>query len=362
MKGTVRSIQQGWLRQLWMGLAVLGACMLAQAHLISAGHASITLNPERSVMLVGVPVSFFKGIDQNQDGLLQPDEINVNRLQMIEQLAQAFKLNVGNNPLEAIDDQLITSIKADNQDGAPQIEWLRQLKLQPEDLNLAIEVQINEALLSSEYVFQVKRMEEVEVAVLSSDHPKHQFFKNSWATLQAFFVQGWLHIVLGYDHIIFILSLLVAAINLRRWLWVLTSFTIAHGATYTMATLGWVQVRPELIEPVIALTILITTASSLLKIKWSLRTEIPLVFGLGLFHGLGFASAMASQLGTVRFPVSTVLGFNLGVEAGQLAIALSMGLLFKYLIHSVVWAERIKLGTLWLCFTLGGYWLFERIA
>ena len=362
MKGTVRSIQQGWLRQLWMGLALLGACMLAQAHLISAGHASITLNPERSVMLVGVPVSFFKGIDQNQDGLLQPDEINVNRLQMIEQLAQAFKLNVGNNPLEAIDDQLITSIKADNQDGAPQIEWLRQLKLQPEDLNLAIEVQINEALVSSEYVFQVKRMEEVEVAVLSSDHPKHQFFKNSWATLQAFFVQGWLHIVLGYDHIIFILSLLVAAINLRRWLWVLTSFTIAHGATYTMATLGWVQVRPELIEPVIALTILITTASSLLKIKWSLRTEIPLVFGLGLFHGLGFASAMASQLGTVRFPISTVLGFNLGVEAGQLAIALSMGLLFKYLIHSFVWAERIKLGTLWLCFTLGGYWLFERIA
>jgi len=362
MKGTVRSIKQRWLRQLWMGLALLGACMLAQAHLISAGHASITLNLERSVMLVGVPVSFFKGIDLNQDGLLQPDEINVNRLKMIEQLAQAFKLNVGNTPFEAIDDQLITSIKADNKDGAPQIEWLRQLKLQPEDLNLAIEVQINEALVSSEYVFQVKRMEEVEVAVLSSDHPKHQFFKNSWATLQAFFVQGWLHIVLGYDHIIFILSLLVAAINLRRWLWVLTSFTVAHGATYTMATLGWLHVRPELIEPFIALTILITTASSLLKIKWPLRTEIPLVFGLGLFHGLGFASAMTSQLGTVRFPVSTVLGFNLGVEAGQLAIALSMGLLFKYLIQSAVWAERIKLGTLWLCFTLGAYWLFERIA
>jgi hydrogenase/urease accessory protein HupE len=362
MKVMERSIHLRWLRQLGLCLALWGTCVLSHAHLISAGHASITLSPERSVMLVGVPVTFFRGVDQNQDGLLQPEEIKANRLQMIEQLTQAFKLRVGNTLVEAADDQLITSIKADNQGGAPQIEWLRQLKLQPSELNLVIEVQVEKALMSSEYVFQVKRMEDLEVAVLNNDNPKHQFFKNSWATLQVYFVEGWLHIILGYDHIIFILSLLVAAINLRRWLWVLTSFTIAHGATYTLATLGWVQVRPELIEPVIALTILFTTASSLLRISWSLRTEIPLVFGLGLFHGLGFASAMASQLGTVRFPVSTVLGFNLGVEAGQLAIAFSVGLLFKYLISSAVWADRIKLSTLWLCFTLGGFWLFERIA
>ena len=351
-----------WFQSLWVFLMLLGGGFNAQAHLVSAGFATISVNPERSVLLIGVPVSFFKGIDQNQDGLLQPDEIKANRLQIIEQLSQAFKLSIGNSSGEIIDDQLMTSIKADQKEGAPQIEWLRHLKFQADAMNLPIQLTLDEKQVSTEYVFQVKRMAEEEVAVLGPSQPRHLFFKDQWGTLQSFFVEGWQHIVLGYDHIIFILSLLVAAISMRRWLWVLSSFTIAHGVTYSLVTLGWVQVKPEWIEPIIALTIVLTTASSLLKLHWSLRTETTLVFGLGLFHGLGFASAMANQLVTVRFPVATVLGFNLGVEVGQLFIALTLGLLFVSLKNSAKWTEPTQLGILWLCFALGGFWLFERIA
>ncbi len=350
-----------WFRTLLIGVNLLGACLTAQAHLISAGNASVTINPDRGILLIGVPVSFLRGVDQNQDGLLQPNEIKANRLQIIAQLQRAFQLKIGDEVGEVIDDQLITSIKADNQDGAPQIEWLRQLKFPPLVLDLPIEIHLDQSV-TSEYVFQVKRLDGEELAVLSASRPSHTFFKNNWATFQSFFVEGWLHIVSGYDHIVFIMTLLVVAINFRRWLWVLSSFTVAHGVTYALATFGLVQVKPEWIEPLIALTILATAALSLFKIHLRLRSEMLTVFGLGLFHGLGFASAMSAQLSTVRFPVSSVIGFNLGVEAGQLAIALGMGVFFTSLQSSAVWTERIKIGTLWTSFILGGYWLFERIS
>lgn len=354
--------QLGWFRELCVAVCFLGPCFFAQAHLISAGNASITINPHRTIMLVGVPVSVFRGIDQNQDGLLQPEEIKEGRLQMIAQLERAFQLKIGNSVGEVIDDQLITSIKADNQDGAPQVDWLRQLKFEPEALNLPVEIHLDGPLISSEYVFQVKRMDGEELAVLSASRPSHTFFKNGLATLHSFFVEGWLHIVSGYDHIVFIMTILVATINLRRWLWILSSFTVAHGMTYTLATFGLFQVKPEWIEPIIALTIVAAAAASLFKMQLRLRTEMLLVFGLGLFHGLGFASAMANQLNSLRFPITSVIGFNLGVEAGQVAIALGIGLFFRALQSSPVWTERVKSATLWASFLFGGHWLFERIA
>lgn len=354
--------QLRWLRTLCLTLCLLGLHFLAQAHLISSGNASFNINSDRAVLLVGVPVSVFKGIDQNQDGLLQPNEIKENRLQIIAQLEQIFQLKVGNSVGKVMDDQLITSVKADIQDGAPQIEWLRQLQFEPEVLNLPVEIKLVGPLISSEYVFQVKRMDGEELAVLSASRSSHTFFKNNFATLQSFFVEGWLHIVSGYDHIVFILTILVAAINLRRWLWILSSFTVAHGMTYTLAAFGLVQVKPEWIEPIIAITIILTAACSLFKVHLRLRNEMLLVFGLGLFHGLGFASAMASQLNTLRFPVTSIIGFNLGVEAGQVAIALGVGLIFKCLPANPEWTERLKSATLWTSFVFGSFWLFERIS
>jgi hypothetical protein len=95
-KMSTLNVQFRWLRALFVTLCFLGLPFLAQAHLISAGNASIALNPNRTILLVGVPASVFKGIDENQDGLLQPNEIKENRLQMIAQLEKAFQLKIGN--------------------------------------------------------------------------------------------------------------------------------------------------------------------------------------------------------------------------------------------------------------------------
>jgi hypothetical protein len=120
-------------------------------------------------------------------------------------------------------------------------------------------------------------------------------------------------------------------------------------------------VRDEFIDPFIEIYILLTAIASLFKLKMSLISEAGLVFGLGLFHGLGFASAMASQLQGQRFPISSLVGFNLGVEAGQLAVCLILGVLFEMLKRSSQWLEKVRILSIWAGFVAGGFWLFERI-
>jgi hydrogenase/urease accessory protein HupE len=141
---------------------------------------------------------------------------------------------------------------------------------------------------------------------------------------------------------------------------VLTSFTLAHGITYSIASMGWVQIQPSLIEPVIALTILLTAILALLKIQLKTSAEIMMIFSFGLFHGLGFASAMNTQLQDASFPLSIVIGFNLGIELGQLVVATTLALIF-YLLRQHAYAyERARSGLLWIGFCAGVFWLFER--
>ena len=333
----------------------------AHAHLISAGNGLINILPERAVLLIAVPVSVFQNVDTNHDGLLQPEEIKLNRERMLNQLSQAIDFQIGGSGGEVLDDQIMVSVHGDSTQGTPQIEWLRQIKFSQEQLTLPLSLTLKDRLLTSEYVFQVKRVDGQELAKMGRLHPSNIFFKNNWGTFQSFFLDGWQHIVQGYDHLVFLITLLAASIVWRRWFWLLTAFTVAHGLTYGLASFGFVQVRAELIEPLIAISILLTASASLFKLKISLISETGLVFGLGLFHGLGFASAMASQLQGQRFPISSLVGFNLGVEAGQLAVCLVLGILFEMLKRIPQWLEKVRILSIWAGFVAGGFWLFERI-
>ena len=349
------------LRQFFVFVLFAFAGHSSNAHLINAGNLTLNVLPDKAVLLVGVPVAFFKGIDTNQDGLLQPDEIKSQRDQIIEQLDQAIEIKMGGLKGEVVDDQIIVSLHVDSQSSTPQIEWLRQLKFSEDNFDLPVNVEFSERLLVNPYFLRVQSAGGQEVAMLSSAHPSHAFFKDRWQTFLSFVIEGWVHIVFGYDHVVFIIILLAASVQMKRWLWVLTSFTVAHGITYALATFGLVQVKAELIEPIIAITILLTAMLNLFKIQPRLRLEMAGVFGFGLFHGLGFASAMSMQLNGARFPVSTVLGFNLGVEMGQVAIAAVLGSVFWALKNQPELLEKIRNAMIWFGFSAGAFWLFERI-
>jgi hypothetical protein len=155
-----------------------------------------------------------------------------------------------------------------------------------------------------------------------------------WREFAEFVREGVWHIWIGYDHILFLLALLLPAVLERRdgaWhpapsfraaLWavvqVVTAFTVAHSITLTLASLELVRLPGKLVETVIALTVALAAANNLRPVlpgkNWAMA------FVLGLIHGFGFASVLA-DLGLPQGSLARALvGFNVGVELGQLAI------------------------------------------
>jgi hydrogenase/urease accessory protein HupE len=363
---TVQSIKLKILKihfqRILVALFFLFATQISFAHLLSAGHASLNLIENKAILLIAVPVSVFQNIDSNQDGLLQPEEIRTQRTQIIAQLNQLVDIQIGGVQGQMLDDQIMVSMHVDSQNSTPQIEWFHQLQFDKLLATDMVEIKLSASLLEkSDFIVQVTRSGEKELGYFKPSADTHIFFKNGWRTFQAFFIEGWLHILLGFDHLVFIMALLAAKFSIRRWAWVLTSFTLAHGLTYALATFGVVQIKPEFIEPLIALSILLTATLSLFKIEPRLLLEILAVFGIGLIHGLGFASSMSMQLNDVRFPMSSIIGFNLGVEAGQVAIALIFGAFLLTFKSKPDWLERVQRSMIWLSFLAGAFWFFERI-
>jgi hydrogenase/urease accessory protein HupE len=143
---------------------------------------------------------------------------------------------------------------------------------------------------------------------------------------------GFDHIVpRGMDHILFVLGLFLFSARLSPLLWQVTMFTIAHSITLGLAMLGWLELPARIVEPLIALSIAYVGIENLLRRRLH-KGRLVLVFGFGLLHGLGFAS-MLSDFGMPDDAFFTALiGFNVGVELGQLAILavayLTVGLWF----------------------------------
>jgi len=339
-------------------------CLFAydsNAHLNSSGHASVNILEDKAVILVNVPLQAFKDIDVSPDGMGLIRKIQLQKNEIIRQLDAAIRLSWGSEQGEVLDDQIAVVLSLDPQHPILQIEWLRYLKLSPEALIQPVQLKVDAIWLGEDYVFNVRRADDTELAKMTVTFTEHVFLKNAWGTLSAFLLEGFFHIMSGFDHLLFLGVLLTANTNMRRWLWVLSSFTLAHGLTYGLASQGFVQINANLIEPTIAFTIVLTAILQIRNIHPKIWQECAIVFSFGLFHGLGFAGSMANMSTETRYPVTSVLGFNLGIELGQLLFALVL-LIFlwgfrrlpKFIADMPRWVA-------WFSLLLGGFWMLERM-
>ena len=152
-----------------------------------------------------------------------------------------------------------------------------------------------------------------------------------------FFVLGAEHLLFGIDHILFLLALIVGSRRLRDVVLAATSFTVAHSVTFVLAALGVVSAPAAIVEPIIALSIAVVAAWYLWRIWNDRRTHTPerigrfglsrpdwarlaVVFGFGLMHGLGFAGALGIDEPFSWPLLWSLLVFNVGIEAVQIAI------------------------------------------
>jgi hydrogenase/urease accessory protein HupE len=148
----------------------------------------------------------------------------------------------------------------------------------------------------------------------------HSTESGAWSNFTGYFKQGFEHILPeGLDHILFVLGLFLLVRTWRPILIQVTTFTAAHTVTLALATLGYVSAPANIVEPIIAASIAVIALENIFRPTYG-KFRIILVFVFGLIHGLGFAQRLIDERIPSGSIVSSLLGFNLGVEFGQLAV------------------------------------------
>jgi hypothetical protein len=182
-----------------------------------------------------------------------------------------------------------------------------------------------------------------------------------WATFADFFQQGFLHVLpLGLDHILFVLGLFLLARAWRPLLWQVTTFTAAHTLTLALATFGWVQVSPRIVEPVIAFSLVFVAMENILRPRYS-AWRLIVVFVFGLVHGLGFAGALRELELPLKSLLVGLLGFNVGVEAGQLAVVGIAALATAWLRDPALYRRAIVIPGSAAIAVMGLWWTVTRV-
>lgn len=183
-----------------------------------------------------------------------------------------------------------------------------------------------------------------------------------WETFAGYVVLGFEHIVpKGLDHILFVLGLFFYSLAWRPLLFQVTAFTAAHTVTLALATLGIVNLPSSIIEPLIAASIVYIAIENIIggQIGWR---RVAIVFAFGLLHGLGFASVLGDiGLEPARF-ITGLIGFNIGVELGQIAVILASFILVGLPFGRKSWyRQAIAVPGSVAIGAVGAFWFVERV-
>jgi hypothetical protein len=361
-------------------LALMIAANAAHAHLASDSYLRIVIGEAGAVSgqwdiaLRDLDVAI--GLDADQDGNITWGELRANAEQVDAYAFGHLTIKKGNTPCRLT----TTTLMVDRHAGSAyavlpfSVECVSGGELQLQYRPLFDIDPSHRGLLT------IANGEQVRSEVLTPDHADITIDAIQIGLIKQiaqFLRFGFDHILLGYDHLLFVAVLLVTA-ALRRpsggnaWVPIdglvrvlfetiktLSAFTLAHAIVLTPAVLGLVNVPAKLVEPAVALTIMLAGLDNIRPILPRLRWQVAFLFGL--IHGLSFASA----LGPMRLPpfaTAIALGsFNIGVEIGQIALALLLVPIAFVSRHDGIYRRIVTPIASFAAVLLAGAWLLDRV-
>jgi len=315
-----------------LGLLCAGLVAPAQAHLMPAQHGTLNLVGDGAYLVLSVPAAALDGADPDRDGSLSVPELQAGWSGVAERIQHSVQLLEAGaaRPLEGL---ILTPTPESDLPGAPltQVVVMGRFALASPGSDAPLQFRLlayDPDAARSRVQLRVTRGAETSVLWLGPAAPLRGLFPSRGEVWSESLSLGLRHILGGYDHLLFLLVLLLGMPRWRPALLLLSSFTLGHAVTLLAGGLGWVELPASVVEPAILFTIG-GMASLELLLRWrrwhvAVGWRAVLVFACALVHGLGFSYAVRELglQGERLWP--TLLGFNLGIEAGQLLLALPL--------------------------------------
>jgi hydrogenase/urease accessory protein HupE len=326
----------------------------------------LTLRCQAATLLESIP------LDRDGDSRLSEDELECGRADVERCVLEGYRLSatgVG-GPRSRLAGKLESArLVAGSPDGARPAEPLVDLELRFDPIPAGAGLEVEFALFRETNPWHRDHAEilwfgeSARSRLLWIEDPVWSFVPGSGGTgtFLQYVRMGCEHILSGYDHLAFLVALLVSARRLRSLLGVVTAFTLAHSVTLALAALGALRFPSRPVEAAIALSIAwvgLRGAAAVPPVRlW------PEAFVFGLVHGLGFARTLADSLASSSQKITGLVGFNLGIECGQLLVVAAIALLLAAFRDGTdaLAPTRVRRPVSAAIGALGLYWLLVRI-
>jgi len=352
-------------------LSLLGVVMLAgvlsapvQAHWADLAVAEIIVGERTVRVTLTFPTGLVAESDDDRNGQLSPEEIIAHRAALTVDLRDRIRLTNNGRPgvltIAPAEGAASLDLNAGTH-STVQLTYAWSAPVQELGIHYGLFLP---GVSTASCLATIVEAGRVRSFVFTPEQREFSFVVGraaGWRQAASFVVLGTKHILTGYDHILFLLTLLMLGGSLRQLLKVVTAFTVAHSVTLSLAVLNVVVLPARLVESGIALSIAYVAAENLWRKDRSLQRRWLITFGFGLVHGLGFASILRDlHLARANLALSLV-GFNLGVEIGQVTIVTTafLGLLA---LRRVPWEAGIRRWISAGAMAAGLIWFVQRLS